>query len=363
MPVAGKGRRKILVVGEAPGETEDRTNRPFVGKAGRYLRRALDQVGVDLDEDCWTTNALICRPPDNKIKDENAVEYCRPNLLREIDRLKPQTVVLLGATPVKSLIGFLWKESVGTISRWVGWNVPCQRFNCWVCPANHPSYLIRLDNPLADRLFLGTLRKAFAHDRRPWDTVPDYRDKVEVEFDTDKAAGAVLGMVGKRPVAFDFETNMLKPDSDAARIVCCSVSDGRRTVAYPWYGAAVRATKALVESGTPLIASNMKFEDRWTRKVLKAKVRNWNWDTMLAAHVIDNRPDITSIKFQAFALLGQESYDDHVKPYLESRQPGGYSKNRVTQVDMRDLMLYCGLDSLLEWKVAHIQKRRLGFDA
>src|ERR1022692_2317444 len=65
MPVSGGGRRGILVVGESPGETEDRENTQFVGKTGNYLRSVLRDLDVNLDEDCWKTNSLICRPPGN----------------------------------------------------------------------------------------------------------------------------------------------------------------------------------------------------------------------------------------------------------------------------------------------------------
>ena len=102
------------------------------------------------------------------------------------------------------------------------------------------------------------------------------------------------------------------------------------------------------------IASNLKFEERWTRAKLGHGVVGWHWDTMLAAHLIDNRPHITSIKFQAFVLLGVADYSSHVEEFLKPIGDSDY--NRVEEMNEEDLLLYNGLDSLLEFKVMKKQK-------
>ena len=60
MPPSGDGRKKILVVAEAPGENEDKQNTQLIGRAGQRLKFHLKQLGVDLHRDCWKTNAVIC---------------------------------------------------------------------------------------------------------------------------------------------------------------------------------------------------------------------------------------------------------------------------------------------------------------
>ena len=94
-------------------------------------------------------------------------------------------------------------------------------------------------------------------------------------------------------------------------------------------------------------------------KVLGKGVRHWFWDTMLAAHVLDNRPGICGLKFQAFVNLGEGDWDSHLKLYLAG--DGGNGKNRIHEVDLGDLLEYCGLDSLFEHQVAQIQMKKLGF--
>src|SRR6187401_3486076 len=64
IPVNGQGRKGILIIGDAPGDTEDRQNRFFAGHAGVFLRDALGKFGIDLERDCWSTSALICKPPE-----------------------------------------------------------------------------------------------------------------------------------------------------------------------------------------------------------------------------------------------------------------------------------------------------------
>lgn len=360
MPVYGSGKKGIFIVGEAPGEKEDLHGIPFVGKTGQRLRSTLRKFGVDLKEDCWSTNALICHPTSNKVPKQMMIDYCRPNIVHSLQTLNPSTIILLGGAAVRSVIGWLWKEEPGAISQWVGWQIPLQRPNAWVCPTYHPSYIERLESEVTDRIFEEHIEKAVDRTTRPWQIVPDYRKEVVHYLNSHDASRAILGFIeGRRAVAFDYETDRLKPDHHDSRIVCCSISDGKTTIAFPWYGDVIPAMKEFLLSPLPKIASNLKFEERWTIRHLGINVRNWSEDTMLAAHVLDNRENINSIKFQAFVNLGQESWDYHIRRFLESEEEGGNSTNRIKDIDLSDLLTYCGLDSLMEYKVAKIQGKQV----
>lgn len=372
MPVDGRGERGVLIVGEAPGATENEQGKPFVGKAGKYLRKALEKIDVDLERDCWITNALVCWPWEknakgqqkNRAPTDKEIDYCRPNLVKTIQDLNPQIIIPLGGPAVSSLIGWLWKENVGLISRWTGWNIPCQKLNAWVCPNNHPSYCMRMENPIIDRFFEKHLETAFAHRDRPWKKLPNYAERVQVEMVPRQAAHLVREIIRmRRPVAFDYETESginPKPDRKDTSIVCCAVSNGVITVAYPWFGEAITATMDLVRSPLPKIAANLDFEHRWTLTKNKKEVRKWGFDTMLAAHILDNRKGVCSLKFQAFVLLGQESWDDAIKKSFRDFKPNGL--NSIRDIEPRQLLCYCGLDALLEWEIAKIQSRQLGID-
>lgn len=350
----GQGRLKVLVVGEAPGATEDEQGRPFVGKAGQRLRQSLHRLGVDLDRDCWTSNALACRPKDNEIKDSRSIAWCRPLSRRAIAELRPNVVILLGVVAVKSVIGWLYKED-GGIEQWAGWIVPSQEINAWVCPTWHPSFLLREESPVLDLWFERHLKKAFSlAGAPPWEEVPDYRSQVRVVLDGPVAVNEIRAMAytGK-PLAIDYETNMLKPHPTEGKIVSVAVSNGDTTISTPWFREVQEELKTIWTGGWKKVAANMKFEYLWTREKLGVWPKNVVWDTMLAAHWLDCRRRITSLKFNAFVKLGFGRYNERVEPFLKAES--GYEKNKVHQVPLDELLLYGGLDALLEWKVAEKQ--------
>ena len=365
MPVTGDGQHGVLIVAEAPGETEDEEGVQLVGKAGKFLRRKISQIGYDLDRDCWKTNAIICHPKKNRTPTKAEIDYCRPNLLNTMRALKPRVIILLGGAAVEAVVGHLRKSGVGSIGTWVGWQIPCQKPNVWICPTWHPSYLLREEDDVLELWFERHLESAFDIVGRPWPGPQNWEKDIQI-LDSDAAAAKLMEIACYQTgaVAFDYETTTLKPDTPESEIVTCSVAWGRTepeiVIAYPWHGKAIGATQELLRSPLPKIASNMKFEDRWTRMAFGHRVRNWVHDTMLFAHLMDNRPGITGLKFQAFVHLGFPDYDGHIKPYLASG--GTRSKNRVLELDRQELLKYNGLDALLEFRLACRQLQIQGYD-
>jgi uracil-DNA glycosylase len=366
MPVDGKGKKGILIIGEAPGKQEDEQGIPFVGPSGILLRNTLEKFDIDLRQDCWITNALICRPQkdSNKILNENMIYWCRPNAINTINTLKPTTIILLGAHAVKSILGWLWHESVGSISRWDGWKIPSQRLNAWICPTWHPAAMLHENvdgdmkqNEVRQLFFENHLKEACQLSSRPWKELPHYEKRVHCIIDPTEAARKILEAIGEEPIAFDYETTTLKPDSSVADIVCCSISNGKVSYAYPWVGPTIKAMRKFLESNTPKIGYNCRFEGRYTWKLLGCDIRNWIWDGMQAAHILDCRREISGLKFQAFVRLGVEPWEQDVKPYLHSN--GSNTCNRVKEVYLPKLLEYCGKDSLYEYLVAKQQMKEM----
>lgn len=371
MPVTGRGERKILICGEAPGRVEDQENRQFAGDSGEVLRESLQRAGVNMRRDCWLHNSLSCRPPSNSKPTKNQINYCRPNLTAALNKLKPETIILLGTAAVDSLIGSIWKEDPGGITRWAGFQIPNQKLNAWVVPTYHPSYVMRgrdQQNGLVMQLWFDRHIEAAVNLKgRPWDKIPNYKEQVHVLMKSKDAAFAIRNrfLRSDKPVAFDFETTCLKPESDIAEIVCCSMSDGEYTIAYPWMGKAIEATKEFLVSDVEKVASNLKFEHRWCQRLLGIIVKRWKRCTMLGAHWADNRKKITSIKFQAHVHLGVDAWNETIEPYLKSVDGSAMGANRLKdalhsgQLAWADLLQYCALDSLYEILVAYKQ-RQLG---
>ncbi len=367
MPYRGKGGRKILIVGEAPGEEEDNRGIQFIGKTGKLLEETLRKFGIDMRRDCWLTNSLICRPPGNATPTDAQIGYCRPNLIKTIEELQPDIIIPLGGAAVSSLIGWVWKEDVGPVGRWVGWKIPLQKLNSWVCPAWHPSYIARSDhkgraNPVAKVIWEHHLSEIAKLEGKPWKTVPQYKKMVEVIYKPKIAAQTIRAFIEYGGfAAFDFETNMIKPDWSDAEIVTASICwNGERTIAFPWVGEAIDAFKEFLSSKLRKIASNKKFEDRWARRVIGVPVKNWFWDTMNNGHIQDNRRDITSIKFQGFVCIGAESHNDHIKDHLRAEK-GHRSNYLLRKIDLEHLLVYNGLDSLYEYDTCVVQRKKLGY--
>ncbi|MEO7034314.1 MAG: uracil-DNA glycosylase [Polyangiaceae bacterium] len=137
----GTGSSGVCFVGEGPGADEDAQGLPFVGKAGQLLDRMIAAMGFDRDE-VYVCNVVKCRPPDNRKPELEEMAACLPYLHEQLELIRPQVIVALGATAVQGLLG-----TTEGITRLRGkW----KRFGeIDVMPTFHPAYLLR--TPAAKR--------------------------------------------------------------------------------------------------------------------------------------------------------------------------------------------------------------------
>lgn len=363
MPVSGKGRKEILIVAEAPGKLEDEEGVQLIGEPGKYLRQLLLKFDVDVDRDCWKTNSLICHPPEGRSPTNDEIDYCRPNVTAAIKELNPRIVIPLGAAAVRSVLAPFWKENVGALGDWVGWRIPVQENNTWITPNYHPSYIIQSEKekngPVKKVWFERYLEQTLLLEKRPWGKLPRWEEQIRIVIDPREAAEWIRKITrAGGPSSFDYETNMIKPDRKEAEIVSCAICwRGRETVAYPWVGEAIEATKEYLISDSPKLGANTKFESRWSFAKLGVEVNNWKWDTMILSHVLDNRGDINSVKFQSFVRLGVSPWDEIVKPYFEAENSDG--TNNIRRIDLRTLLKYNGQDAVYEYFLACEQRKAM----
>ncbi|MFW9780227.1 MAG: uracil-DNA glycosylase family protein [Candidatus Heimdallarchaeota archaeon] len=96
-PIFGEGRfnAKVIFIGEAPGATENRLTRPFVGASGNVLNEFLEKIGLSRN-DVFITNIVKCRPPNNRDPTTKEINVCSPYLLQQIRMMHAQIVVTLG---------------------------------------------------------------------------------------------------------------------------------------------------------------------------------------------------------------------------------------------------------------------------
>jgi len=366
MPVWGYGRKGVLMVGEMPSVEADADGLPIVGSGLDLVQSVLEEFGYGLVSDCWYTNSIIC---NSAVQDEptlSQVGYCRPNIMGLIQELEPRVIVLFGKSAVDAVLGPYWKEGggLGSINRWAGWQIPMQEWNAWVVPMWHPDYVMNhvqnskwfQDAPALKLWFKRYLRTALSAQGRPWDVVPDYVSRVQSMYDPQDAASWVRRKIASREgvSTFDYETNCLKPDSDKAAIVSASICWDGETIAFPWVGAAVGAMAEYTMSDCPKIGANAKFEDRWTLAKLGHRVSNWVWDVVLDAHILNNCPGITSVKFQALVRLGYPDWSVSIGSFLKGGS--GNELNTIHLVELSKLLLYNGLDSLCQYEIALKQR-------
>ncbi|MGO8759155.1 MAG: uracil-DNA glycosylase [Terracidiphilus sp.] len=100
----GNPAARLMFVGEGPGADEDAQGLPFVGRAGQLLNNMIAAMGLKR-EDCYIANVVKCRPPGNRTPEPDEANTCSPFLFRQIDVVRPQVLVALGATAATYLLG------------------------------------------------------------------------------------------------------------------------------------------------------------------------------------------------------------------------------------------------------------------
>jgi uracil-DNA glycosylase family 4 len=136
--VFGVGDRQAdwMLIGEAPGENEDRLGEPFVGQAGKLLDNMLHALGLTRGRHVYIANVIKCRPPGNRNPDAEEVARCEPYLRRQIELVQPRLIIAMGRFAAQSLL-----KSAATIGSLRG---RVHRYeDVPVVVTYHPAYLLR----------------------------------------------------------------------------------------------------------------------------------------------------------------------------------------------------------------------------
>ncbi|MCL4196792.1 MAG: uracil-DNA glycosylase [Phycisphaerales bacterium] len=145
--VFGEGNpdARLVFVGEAPGAEEDRTGRPFVGRAGELLNKMIVAMGLEREE-IYIANVLKSRPPNNATPTPAEVMKCAPYLAEQLKIIAPDVIVALGAPAAK----FLLDTTEGISALRGSWHA-CRlgELEIPVMPTFHPAYLLRNYTPEA----------------------------------------------------------------------------------------------------------------------------------------------------------------------------------------------------------------------
>ena len=152
VPGVGRLSPDVMFIGEGPGADEDRQGLPFVGRAGELLTKMIAAMGYAREE-VFIANVVKCRPPDNRKPTPQEMSACMPYLRRQVELVKPKTIVALGATAVQGL--FNTTQGINSLrGRWMTFQgIP-------VMPTFHPAYLLRM--PVAKRDAWSDLKQVMA---------------------------------------------------------------------------------------------------------------------------------------------------------------------------------------------------------
>ena len=131
----GDPNARLLFVGEGPGADEDEQGLPFVGRAGQLLNNMISAMGLEREQ-TYICNVVKCRPPGNRTPEPDEANTCLPYLFRQIDVVRPQVIVALGATAATYLLGQRQPLAGlrGRIHAWRGSSL---------IVTYHPAYLLR----------------------------------------------------------------------------------------------------------------------------------------------------------------------------------------------------------------------------
>jgi uracil-DNA glycosylase family 4 len=224
----------IMLIGEAPGEHEERQGVPFVGPAGKMLKQMLSHSGINYNN-CYVTNVMDFRPPDNNFS--YFYDRCQPTprleeawsrLQNKVKAVNPKVVIPLGAEPLRALCN---KTGIGEYrGTWLSFR------GISVLPTYHPSYILRVYNehPICELDF----RKAVSQepcDNPPMVLRPDLQQVLSwctrlnkdgcFEHRMNKATGT-SEQFGRR-ISFDIETI-------GKHVRCLGFYDGRTAICIPF---------------------------------------------------------------------------------------------------------------------------------
>lgn len=300
----GPDTADLVLVGEAPGDTEVLEGKPFVGRAGQLLNKVLEEVGIDRDA-CYITNAVNCRPVPHRAPKAKEIAACRNRLIAEIRQRAPRMVVALGNAAVQALMG---RHNMGDVHGTVNW---CADVNAFVVPTYHPAAVLRSPGYYIDLIRDMQRAALYLHEKKVLTSVAQ-----EVEYVTLHNHDHVLELVERleslSEVAVDVESASdgsllcigLAWRGDKAVVVTKDALVDKRTV--PMLNSALK--------GKVLIGHNLKFDVKqlWRAGVSDVRVGE---DTMLMSYTLDERPGVHKLKPLVRQYLNVPDYDAPIREY------------------------------------------------
>lgn len=281
--VTGSNRVPLLFVGEASGRSEAKKSKPFIGKAGEVLEKAIRMSGLNRN-DYSITNCLRCRPPDNKLLgapyERAALNHCRKYLDDVVAERQPKILLALGDIPLREL-----SMVAGNISRLRGYVLP-SRYGVPVIGTYHPSHLAREPAKFAQLfgVLMHDIRRAESYARNG---VPQ---PMETNYELECDRASILWFLDRcnsntsLPVAYDIETASILGEQEPEdwrhkRIIQIQFSSAAGTaIVLPWPSEAARE---ILATPNPKLTWNGRLSDDVALKAQGVTIGGESFDAML----------------------------------------------------------------------------------
>jgi len=389
------GKTRILLIAEAPGRTEDQTGRPVTGVTGQIERRVIKQLNGGTEKGIAYANIVRCRPTKREknkktgksfLKDrppiDEEIRCCKKYLLKDIERINPQYIVLVGSIAAHILACKPEsKDVVGSdlsISQLRGLDYVVHTPSGKTYPATvtfHFSNVSR--NPQRGGVFKEDIQKAFI---RTDPKAKDYskRGKETIILDTVPKVKKLLHklqhkLTKKHIVALDYETAGLERIDPTLLTIGFAYSPNKSYVIpyehkdTPFTGKEIRQVRKLLQklfkgpvSFGALVAHNLKFEAAITKEVFGVSLLNVPTEcTLLRSHSINENRTVLGKEPFSLKTLDKEwlsfyHYEDpDIAPIVDLRNLG-----RLSEAPLYELCQYNGMDCYVEWRLYRYQNYR-----
>lgn len=365
-PMMGQGKKgaKVLIVQESPYESEFKRKQYMGGKAGRMLRLALGEVGIDID-DCYFTALVKYTTPEDRLPLPDEIKESVDLLWAEIDTINPDIIVPTGNPSMKALMG------VSAITKHRGKLVEKDGYKFF--PIVHPNMVLKqpkyMDTFSKDIINLSAILngespqdvESFELERRYCETPEEAIDEIKRLMALPPGSKIVLDLetVKTNPFIPEVEeagkkTRELYPESLKPKIVAIGFSDragyGSATPLYHrqnkwsgnWIGTVVKFLRKLLQrEDFEFVAHNGKFDIRWLRANLDIIVTKMYWDTMLMHYLcVTEEKGTHYLKDLAWLETDMGGYDDA----LDKVKPKGLDEGNYDLIDWDILKVYLAGD-------------------
>lgn len=344
---------KVVFVGQAPGRNEEEQGIPFVGRAGKLLHDTLEELEFD-EEELAFANVCRCSPPGDRSPTKEEVQCCMRYLSFEIAKVTG-LVVLLGAVPLKALVG---KSGIGA-HRGYGFFKGGKKF----LATYHPSFILRTrervpsgETGQVEVAFRGDLLKVKKYiDKKPeipYNKVLSIKELGEFTSSLDTH----LKEKGEIRLSFDIETTGLDPLDKETEILSIAFSTGDETWAIPLshpespfrenIEEVITVLRPYFNDGaTKLVGQGAKFDIRFLTKKYGMDITNFWFDTQIAHFLIEGKNVIHKLKSCAWRYTDYGGYD--------------VDTENLKKTPLDEVLKYNAMDAFVQYKLMEIYSEEM----